>query len=89
MNKGSFLAVVSLMPACAVGPSAGDADLREYRRADDRIEAAENFNRLQRNCAAMGGAVVLPRDSGGRMPPTAAELRLATCSARPGARLSF
>ncbi|MGH6913286.1 MAG: hypothetical protein ACREH3_06220 [Geminicoccales bacterium] len=53
---------------------------REYRQADARIEAVENFELLKRACAAIGGAVVLPRESGGRVPPTVAELRKASCS---------
>lgn len=89
MTKEAVIAVVLMTAGCTTGPPTGDVDAREYRRADARIEAAENFDRLKRACAAIGGAVLLPRHSGGRVPPTIAELQKASCSTRPGTALSF
>ncbi len=68
--------IVTVLAACAVQPP--DAAL-EYRREDARIRATEQFEHRTRECAAKGGVMRIPRQTSGRFPPTASELRTATC----------
>ncbi|MEX2126082.1 MAG: hypothetical protein WD795_19485 [Woeseia sp.] len=51
----------------------------QYRRESGRIEAMEQLQQLKRSCLRAGGIVQLPRQSSRRLPPTAFEMRGASC----------
>jgi hypothetical protein len=85
--------LLTLLAGCAAQPastpSAAQSDpsgqaVGEYRRADARIQVLEQFEARRRQCAAQGGAMHIPRQTSGRLPPDTSELRLAVCSSRRG-----
>ncbi len=50
----------------------------EYWRESGQVEAIERFQRLTRSCDLAGGIVRVDRQSSGRFPPAALEMRNAT-----------
>jgi hypothetical protein len=52
----------------------------EYRRADTRIEAVEEFELHKHRCTEAGGVLQVRRMSGSRQPPRVREMKAATCA---------
>lgn len=79
MRAGYLFLSAFLASGCAgVGPHTGSAD-NEYRRENDRLEAVDNYQRLRERCRKIGGVIYVDRESAGRLPPAAMEMRNATC----------
>lgn len=77
--------LLALLAGCAAQPPApAELAANEYRRDATEIEARELFEQQQRQCAARGGTVYVPRTSSGRRPPSSEELRFASCTRRHG-----
>lgn len=75
--------VSAVLAACvSQAPDPAQVSAREYRRENARVEAIEEFIERQRECAARGGAMQVPRTTSGRLPPAVSELRLASCGSR-------
>lgn len=81
MKASAFLVLLTLGSGCAseVPGTTEQANL-EYRRADTRIEAAEEFEQRKKACAQAGGTLQVRRLSGARQPPRVKEMKAATCS---------
>jgi len=82
--KALVLAVV--VTGCAMAPPA-DRESVEYERNDARLKASERFEVLEQACRASGGTVYMDRSWGGRLSPTASDMRTARCAAPLSLRL--
>jgi hypothetical protein len=79
--KASALLALLVLWGCASGPP--DAKLRadaEYRRADARLGATEEFELRKDMCAQAGGVLQVRRMSASRQPPRVRDMQRATCS---------
>jgi hypothetical protein len=80
MKTMVIISAAVLAAGCAAaGPYTSGRVDNEYRRESGRIEAMEQLQQLKRSCRRAGGVVQVPRQSSGRFPPTAFEMRSATC----------
>lgn len=84
MDRSAGLLLTLLAGCAAQPPSPSELAASEYRRATTEIESRELFEQQQRQCAAHGGTVYVPRTSSGRLPPSSDELRFASCTRRHG-----
>jgi hypothetical protein len=80
MKASALLALLMLWGCASDGPGAKDRADIEYRRADSRIQATEEFERRKETCAQAGGVLQVQRMSASRQPPRIREMRAATCS---------
>lgn len=72
----ALILAIALNAGCAGTPV---DDVTEYRRADARIRATEEFESLKQACRAAGG-VIFVNDGGGRLrEPSLQDLRMAKC----------
>jgi len=80
MKASALLALLVLWGCASDGPGAKERADIEYRRADTRIQATEEFERRKETCAEAGGVLRIQRMSGSRQPPRIREMKAATCS---------
>jgi starvation-inducible outer membrane lipoprotein len=81
--KETVLAALLVVTGCATVPDeTGNSERSRYRRETAHIEAREDYERLIRACARAGGTMHMHRTSSGRLAPTTAELRMASCGPR-------
>lgn len=68
---------------CAMAPV---DEAEEYKRADARIRALEQFQSMRQACRASGGVVITQGGWGRLTQPTSMDLRRATCTPRASLR---
>lgn len=68
-----------LLSACAT-PTAEELAEKEYKRADDLIQAKEDYEHRRQQCENMRGVMTIPRYStSARQDHTAYEYKMAQC----------
>lgn len=84
MKALALLVLPMLLPmlcGCASEvPDTGERADSDYRRADSKVEATEEFELRKEMCAEAGGVLQVRRMSGSRQPPRVKEMRMATCA---------
>ena len=88
--KAIALLVLPMLWGCASDvPDGKERAKSDYRRANTRIEATEEFELRKEMCAEAGGVLQVRRMSGSRQPPRVKEMRMATCGLATGTGGSF
>ena len=86
MKVKLMIATAVMAGGCAGGgiPDEAARERQQYLRENARIEATEEFQQLVRSCRRAGGVVHMPRQTSGRLEPTAFEMRGAICDRDAG-----
>jgi hypothetical protein len=91
--KAIALLVLPMLPmlwGCASEvPDTRERADSDYRHANSRIEATEEFELRKEMCAEAGGVLQVRRMSGSRQPPRVKEMRMATCALATNAGEAF
>lgn len=84
MKPGVVLILVSCA-SCSTGPvTSTDLADAEYRRTDERLRIAEEFELRQEACRRAGGSMRVARGTDAKQPPRPRDLRRATCERTGG-----
>jgi hypothetical protein len=89
MKAIALLALPMLWGCASDGRGATERADIEYRRADTRIQAAEEFELHKEACTQAGGVLQVRRMSGSRQAPRVREMKAATCARAANASGAF